>query len=56
MVMANNARDFYVTIHVREDSLSDSRVLLHDPALFKSKRSGFLKKTCRQPDLADVMN
>ena len=56
VVMPNNVGDISIVVHVREDSLADLGVRLHDPALLKTQRPLLLEETRRQTHLSDVMH
>ena len=56
VVMPDDTGDLRVGLDLPEDVFPDRRVILHQSTLFERERTHLLEQTCRQPDLADVMN
>ena len=55
-MVADDAGDFGVILHLRENSFANRGVLFHLPALLKGKRAGFLEQTSRESDLSNVVH
>ena len=56
MMVPNDLGDLGVVVHIRKNSLTDYRVLLHLPPFIECERTGLLEKTRREANLPDVVD
>jgi len=56
VMMADDGCDFSVVIDLRENALSNLRVLFHLPSLSERERTRLLEQAGREPDLSHVVD